>query len=859
MKDSRRLSTAFLLMGALLIVSIAFTYMVGRRATLLADQVSHRRELIDHLGNFLATLVDAETGQRGYILTGDIAYLTPYQDALNRLPADMQEIQAMADREPDLSNEVHQIMDQVPHKLDVLSMSLEAYKKSGPNAAQTIVASNQGKRLMDDIRRSTATCIAAQQLLLSTALQNATDAARLHSLVMGSVACLDLAFLLWMYRRIRSEMRRRAIIADELADQKEFLDVTLGSIGDGVLIADTNANVIFLNAVAQKLTGWSSHEAMGKPCADIFNIINEESRQRVPSPVEKVLQTGTLVGLANHTLLIRRDGTETPIDDSGAPIRDMRGTIRGVVLVFRDFSEHRSTEAQIRRLNAQLQRKISEWETVFDLVPAGLILADDPECKVIHRNPALLKLLRSADPRFEDPNYQGPAYRVESRPIPLNQMPLYIAAREGRAIIDLELDLIFDTGRVITLYGGAAPLRDQEGKLDGAIGAFLDITQMKRVESELREANQAKDQFLATLSHELRTPLTPVLGTLSSWEASPNFPEFLRPDVQMLRRNIELEARLIDDLLDITRIARGRMVLTTELADAHSLIRAIASMYSSETQAKRLDVQIHLGAPRHVVMADPARLQQVFWNILKNATKFTPESGSITITTTNDLANNLHVTVADTGIGMDQQTLENVFHPFEPRNVDTVRRFGGLGLGMSIAKTLIEAQGGTITGASAGLGLGSTFTITIPVVASPAPSPASDQPHVTTLVPSAPRSMNILLVEDHPDSARVLGRLLRGLGHQVTIASSVAEAITNVDAGLDINLLLSDIGLPDGTGIDLIRHVRTGGHTFPAIAITGFGMDEDIHKCHDAGFNSHLTKPVNFQKLELLIQQFSHA
>ncbi|HVT82287.1 MAG TPA: ATP-binding protein, partial [Phycisphaerae bacterium] len=443
-------------------------------------------------------------------------------------------------------------------------------------------------------------------------------------------------------------------------------------------------------------------------------IINEDTRNTVESPVDKVLRTGLVVGLANHTLLIRKDGTELPIDDSGAPIRDEAGKVYGVVLVFRDFSEHKAAEKQLLRAKADAET-----------------------------------------------------------------------------------------------------------------------------------ANRAKDQFLATLSHELRTPLTPVAATLKIWDASDDVPEFIKGDIQMMRRNIDLEARLIDDLLDLTRITKGKLSLNVETANLHDLLTSVVGIVRADAAARRIKINLALQSEHHYAAGDTARLQQVMWNLLKNAIKFTPEGGRIDVETTDEPGGRVVFRVKDNGIGFSDDSVAKLFRPFE-QGADNAGRYGGLGLGLAIAKALVEAQGGIITAHSDGPGKGATFSVSFPAAkptAATAAEPAS--PRVNA------RPSRILLVEDHGDSAHALARIISSFGHEVEIAGSVGAALQLFDAK-DFDILVSDLGLPDGSGLDLVRQIQ-GRRRVPAIALTGFGMEEDIQRCLDAGFSAHLTKPVNFNKLEFAL------
>jgi signal transduction histidine kinase/ActR/RegA family two-component response regulator len=384
------------------------------------------------------------------------------------------------------------------------------------------------------------------------------------------------------------------------------------------------------------------------------------------------------------------------------------------------------------------------------------------------------------------------------------------------------------------------------------------LDRQRESEQSLREAraaaeaaSRAKDEFMAALSHELRTPLTPVLATLSAWEAEDGLPSAMRHEVGMLRKNVELEARLIDDLLDLTRIAKGKLTLNPERVDVHELLRDVVEMFRGEIQAKRIVVTIAPGARTHHVRADSARLQQVFWNILRNALKFTPDGGRIDVATADAAGGCVTVAFTDTGIGMSEATLAKLFRPFEQGNDDMLRRYGGLGLGLAISKAMVDAHGGKLAATSGGLSRGATFAVTLATVAAPEfEAPVRKAPPGPA---SAARRLRILLVEDHEDTAKAMRRLLTARGHEVTECRSVASAVDAAD-GRAFDLLLSDIGLPDGTGIDVIRQVHAR-HRLPAIALTGFGMEEDVARCLAAGFDAHLTKPVNVQRLEVVIRE----
>lgn len=369
---------------------------------------------------------------------------------------------------------------------------------------------------------------------------------------------------------------------------------------------------------------------------------------------------------------------------------------------------------------------------------------------------------------------------------------------------------------------------------------------------EAEEANRAKDQFLAMLSHELRTPLTPVLSSISLLEAEEECPEFVRDSLAMIQRNVALEARLIDDLLDLTRISKGKLHLHLETVDAHPLLQNALEICRTEINEKKIAVTVSLEAEQHHVEADPARLQQVFWNLIKNAVKFTPVEGSISVSTSDKPPSGFQVKVTDTGIGIDPQLLPKIFDAFEQgRNLGK----GGLGLGLAITKALTDLHKGTIVAASEGANRGSTFEVTLPSV-DPVQAANFEQTKAE-LAALSHKSLRVLLVEDHPDTVQSLSRLLTKRGYEVRIATTLAAALESA-ARHPFDVLISDMGLPDGTGLDLMRRLSEKGKV-RAVALSGFGMEDDIQRSREAGFSEHLTKPLDMIRLDGVLQKLGAA
>jgi PAS domain S-box-containing protein len=399
-------------------------------------------------------------------------------------------------------------------------------------------------------------------------------------------------------------------------------------------------------------------------------------------------------------------------------------------------------------------------------------------------------------------------------------------------------------------------LHDDTGKLRGFSKVTRDITdQIRSREFEAekiaaQKAGKAKDDFLAALSHELRTPLTPALAaaTYLQENAEKLPPEFIE-DIEIIKRNVQLQARLIDDLLDLTRIARGKLHLELEDCNAHTIIKDALETAHSAISGKQLNVVTELKAKEYHILADCIRLQQVFWNLINNAVKFTPQGGQITIRSFNDEAGRFHFEITDTGIGIERQRLASLFQPFEQADPSVSRQFGGLGLGLAISKRLVDLHHGRIEAESRGRSFGATFKVVLDTLPQGAATIGLNQ----RVGGKASRPLHILLVEDHQDTRRTLSRLLTHFGHDVVTADNVERAI-NIIGSNNIDAVLCDIGLPDGSGYEVAAQARTNGH-IKTIALTGFGTEQDVQRSKEAGFDFHLVKPINFQELQTVLDK----
>lgn len=406
----------------------------------------------------------------------------------------------------------------------------------------------------------------------------------------------------------------------------------------------------------------------------------------------------------------------------------------------------------------------------------------------------------------------------------------------------------------------ATPIRDENGKVLRWFGTNTDVTEQRaaadaitQAKEQVETASRAKDNFLAALSHELRTPLTPVLMMASILRDDERLPADVREELGMMERNIGLEARLIDDLLDLTTIAQGKLKLRTEQTDAHELIQRAATLIQSDVGAKAISLQFDLGAPHHELTADATRFQQVMWNLLRNAVKFTPPDGKITVRTREERIPGkglwLRIEVADTGVGIDPAHLTQIFQPFDQGGLAGDHRFGGLGLGLAIARAVVEAHGGRITAESQGADRGAMFVVELPNVIDTLAPFSKQQGRDSAIAPALP--LRLLLVEDHASTLQTLTLLLHRDGHKIVPASSVAAA-EKAAAENTLDLVVSDLGLPDGSGLSLMAKLRAT-YGLRGIALSGYGMEEDLTRSREAGFIAHLVKPVAIAELRRIL------
>jgi PAS domain S-box-containing protein len=643
--------------------------------------------------------------------------------------------------------------------------------------------------------------------------------------------------------------RRRA--EEALRQQSEWLRITLASIGDAVVTTDADGRVTSMNAVAQALTGWSQTDALGHALADVFVIVHEDTREVVENPAIRALQTGTIIRLANHTVLLARTGEQHPIDDSAAPIRDESGATVGAVLVFRDVSDRKRTDLTRAHLAAIVE---SSDDAIVSKTLQSIILSWNRGAERLFGY--------SADEAIGQPiTMLLPPDRLSE------EQQIIDRIIRGDRIEHFETVRVCKDGRRIDISLTISPIRDAKGEIVGASKVARDISLRKSLEvrnNELREreqlarqeaeaANRAKDEFLAMLGHELRNPLSPILTALQLMKLRGSGE--LERERTVIERQVSHLTRLVDDLLDVSRIARGKVELKEELVEISEVVAKAIEIATPllDQRTHALDVDV----PRRLwVRGDSTRLNQVVSNLLTNAATYTPPGGRITIRAIEERGE-IVIRVRDAGIGIAPDVLPSVFDLFVQERQGIDRSQGGLGLGLTIVRNLVERHGGTVSAHSGGRGTGSEFVVRLPRAEVPAetPVPGGVESASESVVAPADAALRILVVDDSVDGAEMLAAALSAKGFRTQVAFDAPTAL-QIAAEFRPAIAFLDIGLPVMDGYELAARLRGMSELngIRLFAVTGYGQESDRQKTREAGFEYHFTKPIDLDAIEAVLR-----
>ncbi|XXX81903.1 PAS domain S-box protein [Sorangium sp. So ce134] len=625
--------------------------------------------------------------------------------------------------------------------------------------------------------------------------------------------------------------------------QRGRLAAIVESAEQAILGATVDGAITSWNAAAERMFGHGEKEVIGRP---VHLLIAPERADEMRAVVDRVLGGERIEPV--ETVGMARGGGRVDVSISVAPIRDAGGTIVGASAMLTDITRRKRAEEALRASEEDFRR-------IFESAVVGKVQCEPGTGRFLRVNRRFAGMLG-----HEVTELLGKALLDVTAPEDASTVAERYERLLRGEISDFAIENRYVTRDARRLWASTTvtAIRDAGGRITHTMAVVQDITRRKQVEADLitareaaEHANRTKDQFLAVLSHELRTPLTPVVTAASRLLRRDDLADEVRRGVEMIQRNAELEARLIDDLLDLTRVVRGKLELVTQTVAARTVLEHAMEICADEVDAKSIRLTLDVAPGEHWVSADVARLEQVVWNLLKNAVKFSYPGSQIELCCYDERAQ-VVIEVRDQGVGIEAEDLPRIFDAFEQGNADTTRNFGGLGLGLAISRAIVQLHGGAITASSPGRGAGATFRVLLPAARPPAAATPAQAKAAGAAAPR--RALRILLVEDHEDTAEMMSELLTLTGHTVRIARSVRSALDLVGAEA-FDLLVSDLGLPDGSGTDLIESIRSAGHGLKAIALSGYGMEEDRRKTIRAGFLEHLIKPVSFRDLDAAIQR----
>jgi PAS domain S-box-containing protein len=630
---------------------------------------------------------------------------------------------------------------------------------------------------------------------------------------------------------------RPALPAAEL-----LLAAIVDSSDDAIISKNLDGIITSWNRSAERIFGYTSDEAVGRPVTMLLPLDR-------PDEEKQILQRVRQGEKVDHfeTIRRRKDGGLVEVSVTISPIRDRAGVIVGASKVARDIAEqNRGNRAGLHLaaivnssedaiVSKNLQGIIQSWNRGAELT-FGYTEAEAVGQSVLMLIP---------------PDRKDEESKIIAR------------LQKGERVDHFETIRLRKDGTLFPVSLTISPVRDRHGAIVGASKIARDITVLKQISAEREEileseraaraqaetANRMKDEFLTTVSHELRTPLNAIVAWTQVLKESDGATKDILDGLEIVERNAHMQAQLIDDLLDLGRIVAGKLPLDIQRTDVTAVINDAVASVQAAAENKNIRIKSALSTSPAAILGDKKRIQQVVWNLLANAIKFTPKNGSVTITLSR-INSHLDIAVSDNGQGIAPEFLPHVFERFRQADASTTRQHGGLGIGLSLVKQLVEMHGGTVHAASPGKGKGSTFTVSLPVTASRPPDGAVEDFGRNARGPDLPPAedltgIKVLAVDDDADSLAGIKRILASRHATVETAASAEEAL-QIFASFKPDVLLSDIGMPQRDGYDLIRAIRKlpDGQTLPAAALTALARPEDRMRALQAGFQTHISKPV---------------
>lgn len=621
-----------------------------------------------------------------------------------------------------------------------------------------------------------------------------------------------------------------------------FLASIVASSDDAIVSKSLEGFITSWNNSAERLFGYMAEEAVGRN----ISLIVPDDRLHEETEILRRIRRGEHIQNF-ETVRRHKDGELLEVSVTISPVVDDCGTIVGASKIARDLRPRRRAEEELRRTAERYGR-------LAELLPVGVYSCDSPSGRITYFNQYAARLWGRSPTEgvAYDDFFQGFGWYEadDETPLPHDRAPTSIALREGRAYRNEEVVLERPDGMRISLLVNIDVMHGADGEVEGVVVVLHDISALKESERALRESDRLKDRFLSTLSHELRNPLAAVAASLEVMRMAEGDPETIEGARDRMERQTRQLIRLVDDLLDVSRITQEKLELRTSTLDVRQILEDAAQLAMSDIDQRGHTLVVEPPDPPATVQADPERMTQALSNLLSNAALYTPSRGTIRLTARRE-GGQMAISVADDGVGIPEGAQDAIFDMFSQAERSHVDGHAGLGMGLTLAKSLVELHGGTIDVESPGHGHGSTFTIRLPVRPDAIPVQLRGRPDNT-----APTGVvhRVLMVDDNKAFLESVGLMLEKLGHEVRTASDGQRAV-ELAADFEPDVVLMDLGMPGMNGFEAARILqeRPGRGEMTLVALTGWGQEKDKRRTREAGFDRHMVKPVRLEQLRELL------